>query len=121
MNSCVPPFRRIASNLLWTPEGIVRDPLVVFDRDGVVRFVECCADPDRQPFAEFRAGLLVPGFPREWRAAFEGMQARAATPLPELLAALVSAREGIPVVLSGLDYDALRLLPGSRIDPLFPF
>lgn len=157
MNSSVQPLRRIASNLLWTPQGVVRDPLLEVAPDGRVLSVAVCAEPDRQPFTEFYAGLLVPDFPADYRAAFCCLLAEARTPLPELLAALfaaasathtpisavetpaaipagmsvaapaetpVAASAAIPperlpsgclVVISGLDYDTLRLTAQSQI------
>ncbi|WP_295937704.1 amidohydrolase family protein [uncultured Alistipes sp.] len=61
MNSSVLPSRRIASNLLWTPQGLVRNPLVGVAADGTVLSVETCAEPDRLPGTEFYAGVLAPG------------------------------------------------------------
>lgn len=106
--------RRIASNLLWTPQGVVRNPLVTFAPDGRVLRVEQCADPDRQPATEFHAGLLVPDFPTDYGAFFPQWCAERAS-LPERLPRCVPAPQGIAVVLSGLDYDGLRLTPHSRI------
>lgn len=61
MNSSVQPFRRIASNLLWTPQGLIRNPLVGVAADGRILSVETCAEPDRSPGTEFYAGVLAPG------------------------------------------------------------
>lgn len=61
MNSCVQPVRRIAANLLWTPRGLVRDPLVEVSADGRIVSVTQCAEPDRQAGTEFYAGVLAPG------------------------------------------------------------
>ena len=64
MTSSAPrPSRRIASNLLWTPQGLVRHPLLTLGADGRVLSAECCPDPDRLAATEFYAGLLVPDFP----------------------------------------------------------
>lgn len=145
MNSCAQPSRRIASNLLWTAEGIIRHPLVETDAEGRLRVVGTCPQPDRLPFAEFYAGLLVAGFPADYRAAFASLMIRRETPLPELLAGL-SGAEAVPetgteadirtdwpvadgsglrfpillpagclAVLSGLEYDPLRLTVRSQI------
>ena len=105
MTSSAPrPSRRIASNLLWTPQGLVRHPLLTLGADGRVLSAECCPDPDRLAATEFYAGLLVPDFPADYRAAFDGMRA-AALPLSELLPRIVTPG-GALVVISGLDYDS---------------
>lgn len=109
--------RRVAANLLWTPQGIVRDPLVTFSPEGHPLHIERCTDPDRQPATEFYAGLLVLDFPADYRTAFEALQTENA-PLTELLPHCVPADGGIAVILSGLDYDRLRLTPQSRISPI---
>lgn len=108
------PHRRIASNLLWTPQGIVRRPLVELDPCGRVLSVVSCPDPDRLPFVEFRSGLFVPDFPADFRAAFAALPAR--LPLSESLPALLTPGRGVPVVISGIDYDTLRLTPAARIE-----
>ncbi len=54
--------RKIASNWLWTPEGFLRRPLVTLDDGSRILDVRTCDDPDREPFTEFHAGLLTPGF-----------------------------------------------------------
>lgn len=110
--------RRIASNLLWTPQGVVRNPLVVFASDGRPLRVEQCADPDRQPATEFYAGLLILDFPADY-AAFFGNWCAEQAPLRERLPLCVPAPQGIAVVLSGIDYDELRLTPQTRITPVF--
>lgn len=106
--------RRIASNLLWTPQGVVRNPLVVFASDGRPLRVEQCADPDWQPATEFYAGLLVLDFPANYGTFFGKWCAEQAA-LRERLPLCVPAPQGIAVVLSGIDYDSLRLTPQSRI------
>ena len=116
MNSSAQPSRRIASNLLWTPGGIVRNPLLTLAPDGRVVAVESCSEPDRLAATEFYAGLLVPDFPADYRAAFDGMRV-AALPLSELLPRIVTPG-GALVVISGLDYDSLRLTPQSQIRKL---
>lgn len=114
MNSSAQPIRRIASNLLWTPGGIVRNPLLTLAPDGRVVAVESCSEPDRLAATEFYSGLLVPGFPSDCRAAFERLCRDSATPLPELLAQTVTPG-GVLVVISGLDYESLRLTSRSQI------
>ena len=61
MNSSAQPSRRIASNLLWTPQGLVRNPLVEVAADGRVLSVRTCSAPDRMPGTEFYSGVLAPG------------------------------------------------------------
>ncbi len=90
MNSSVQSSRRIASNRLWTPAGVVCDPLVEVAPDGGILSVERCPDPDRLPFTEFHAGMLVPGFPADYRAAFAWLLARRENSLAELLPQLLS-------------------------------
>lgn len=110
--------RRIASHLLWTPQGVVRNPLVTLSPDGRCLRVEQCADPDRQPATEFYAGLLVLDFPANYDSFF-GKWCAEQAPLRERLPRCVPAPHGIAVVLSGLDYDELRLTPQSRLLPVF--
>ena len=134
MNSSAQLSRRIASNLLWTPQGIVRNPLVEVAPDGRILSVRVCDTPDRSPFTEFHAGLLVAGFPDDYEACFARMSGRP-EPLPELLAELFAPGSGympagtasaasdsaspapgtVLVVVSGLDYDTLRLTASSQI------
>lgn len=111
---CVPQPRKIASNLLWTPQGVVPSPLVTLGADGRVLAVEQCPAPDRCAATEFYAGLFVPEFPAAFREAFERLRTDA-LPLPETLADCVPAPGGVPVIISGLDYDTLRLTSRSRI------
>ncbi|MDE6046562.1 MAG: cytosine deaminase [Alistipes sp.] len=107
--------RKIASNLLWTPQGVVRDPLVEIAADGRMRSLAVCAEPDRMPFVEFYAGLLVFDFPADFRAAFAALQDTPDESLAERLPGLVVPGGGIPVVISGLDYASLRLTPAATI------
>lgn len=115
MNSCMPSRRKIASNLLWTPQGIVRNPMVTLSVGGSVCAVEVCDSPDNQPFTEFYAGLLVLDFPADYQTAFKWLRAQH-QPLPELLPHL--PKGSAIVVLSGLNYTDLRLLSDSRIQRL---
>ena len=111
----MPSIRRIASNLLWTPQGVVRNPLVEMAADGRLLSVVECPAPDRSPFTEFYAGLLVPDFPADYRRAFAAMLALPEIPLPEQLRALPQSSIGVTVVVSGLDYTAMLLTPQSQI------
>lgn len=115
MNSSAQSLRRIASNLLWTPGGLVRNPLAEVASDGHIVRLDTCAEPDREACTEFYPGVLVPGFPADYRAAFERLCAEADTPLPELLARSVQQEGGVAVVISGLDYQTMRLTPRSQI------
>lgn len=112
-SSAQPASRRIASNLLWTPQGLIRSPLLGIGPDGRTRSVETCADPDRLEATEFHAGLLVEGFPADYRAVFDRLRAASAS-LSDALPQLV-APDGVLVVISGLDYASLRLTPHSQI------
>ena len=118
MNASTPPARRIASNLLWTPQGLVRDPLLVLAPDGRIRSVSRCTAPDRLAATEFYAGLLVADFPADYRTAFARLCQHPETPLDEQLRRLVPASPGLLVVLSGLDYPSLRLTAQSQIHAL---
>lgn len=118
MNSSAQPSRRIASNLLWTPQGMIRNPLLKVAADGRILTVGTCPAPDRMAATEFHAGILVADFPDDFREAFRQMLALAGTPLPEQLAALYDGnpRPGRAlVVVSGLDYGTMRLTAASRI------
>lgn len=117
MNSSARPFlRRIASNLLWTPQGIVRSPVVTFYDGDDAFVVETCSCPDRLPETEFHAGLLVADFPADFRGAFERLRASSGDLLADLPHTVVPG--GVWVVLSGLDYARMRLTAESRIQRL---
>ncbi|MBE6182068.1 MAG: cytosine deaminase [Rikenellaceae bacterium] len=117
--SSSPEFnRKTASNLLWTPEGLVRNPLVEWDAEGHVVSLRTCDAPDREPFTEFLAGLLVLDFPCDIRATLAHMQCNADIPLPVLLSRLCPAEERIPVVISGIDYETMQLTANTRITPV---
>lgn len=114
MDSSAQPIRRIASNLLWTPGGIVRNPLLTLAPDGRVVAVESCSEPDRLAATEFYSGLARPRLPGRLPHGFR-------TPVPGLGdAAARTARAdgdagGVLVVISGLDYESLRLTSRSQI------
>lgn len=57
----MPQIRKIASNLLWTPRGLVRNPLVETTTDGRILSVTQNDAPDRMAGVEFYAGVLAPG------------------------------------------------------------
>ena len=111
--------RKTASNLLWTPEGLVRSPLVEWDAEGHVVSLRTCDVPDREPFTEFLAGVLVFDFPCDIGATLDLMQCEANVPLPELLIRFCPAEDGVAVVISGIDYQTMRLTTDTRITPLF--
>ncbi len=114
MTSSAQPNRRIASNLLWSSAtGLVRHPLAELTAAGRLLTVVSCPEPDRLPATEFYAGLLVTGFPAEYRAAFEQLR-RDGRPLPEQLPDIVRP-DGILVLFAGLDYATLRLTPQATI------
>lgn len=117
MNFSAPPLRRIASNRLWTPQGIVLRPVVTVGPDGTILRVEVCAEPDRLPATEFYSGMLVPGFPADYREAFERLRcAREALPLT--LPRFVPSSGGVLVVISGIDPQSMRLMPQAQIRKL---
>lgn len=53
--------RRIASHGLLTDRGWLRNPLVEIGPDGTILSVATCEHPDREPYTEFYAGMLLPG------------------------------------------------------------
>ena len=111
------PHRRIAAHRLWTPQGVVEHPVVTLSPEGRIAALETAADPDRMAATEFRAGVLVPDFPADYRAAFAELL-REGGSLAELLPARVPAPGGRWVVICGLDYAEMRLTEQSRIDLL---
>lgn len=114
----MPPSRKIASNLLWTPQGIVRNPLVRVSEEGRIMRVEECPDPDREPLTEFHAGLLVADFDTDYHAAFARLCSTPNRSLAESLPEAVTHKKGILVVISGIDYDTLCPTPHARIERL---
>lgn len=118
MNSSAQPFRRIACNLLWTPRGVVCNPLAEVAPDGTVRAVRICPEPDREPFTEFYAGLLVPDFPADCRAAFDWLAARREQPLDELLARLIPATNEPPATPAPPSDRAVRGSGATAVQPL---
>ena len=58
-------MRKIASNKLLTREGLLEHPLLEVDDAGHILSIRTSADPDREPFTEFYAGLLIVGLDAE--------------------------------------------------------
>lgn len=112
------PPRRIAAHLLLTAAGErVRRPLVEFAPDGRIRSVAQWRDVDREPFTVFYAGLLVPDFPTDYRAAFAAVAADRTTPLDRLLP---RTPQGVTVLLTGIDYERLLLTDRTTIRRVMP-
>ena len=110
------PSRKIASNALLTANGtLLRQPLMGLDAEGRVVSVVQCAEPDREPFTEFRAGVLVVGLSR---AAFEAVRDDHTTPLTALLPPHLDSGNGHPALLSGLDYATMCFTTESRYEAL---
>ncbi len=104
-------MRRIASNLLFDGRRLLRNPLVCLTDEGQVSEI-CTTDaPDREPFTEFYAGLLVVGLDD---AALPSLLADHTTPIPDLLAPHTNPARGRLTHLTGLDYTTLRFTPESR-------
>lgn len=106
--------RRIAAHWLWTPQGLVRRPVVTLTAAGRPASVASCAEPDRLAATEFYAGLLIFDFPAAWAADFGSLR-RCGRPLLELLREAVPAPDGCTVVLSGLDYASFALTPQAQL------
>ena len=115
MSSSVQPSEKIASNWLFTRDGEwLRYPLVE-RTDGGAFCISLTDAPDRSPFTEFRAGVVVEGLPRE---AFESVAHDYSTPLEELLPPLMVADDRSLALLSGLDYERHCLTPQTIYTPL---
>lgn len=111
-------MRKIASNLLWQDSRLERDPLLTLDDEGRILSLDHRPAPDREPFTEFYSGCMVLSFPGDYRTVFDLMMGEEA-PLDELLRRhVVPPGEGIPAIISGIDYDTMRLTPRSAIRPL---
>lgn len=109
--------RLVASNLLWSPQGVLSHPLLRLAADGRVLGVTRCDDPDRRAATEFRAGVVVPDFPADWRECFARLCAQR-RPLTELLPRCCPAPQGVTVVISGIDYATWLPTPAARIERL---
>lgn len=88
-------------------------PIVTLDEQGEV--IEVCRSeaPDREPFTEFYAGLLVIGLREEL---IPGLQ-KSREPLTKWLPALLTDRQTL-YLITGLDYPTLTPTPNTRIQPL---
>lgn len=80
--------------------------MVELSDEGGVLTVGRCSTPDRVPFTEFYAGVLVVGLACE---AFAAVAHDHTTPLAELLPPLVDPVSECVVLLSGLDYQTMCL------------
>lgn len=115
MSSFVQPSEKIASNWLLTRNGEwLRYPLVERSAGGAFR-ISLTDAPDRSPFTEFRAGVVVEGLTRE---AFERVAHDYTTPLEELLLPLMEGNGRCLALLSGLDYERRLLTPETIYNPL---
>ena len=110
------PSRKIASNALLTADGVLHSrPLIRFDAAGAVVAVDFCEHPDREPFTEFRAGIVVLGFSRE---AFEAVRHNHDTPITELLPPRLQLHSTQAALLTGLDYATMCFTAESRYEAL---
>ncbi len=112
-----PVTRKIASNRLWTPDGVVHNPLVEFDDSGRMVSVVSCPEPDREAMTEFYSGVMIPNFPNLWRETFAAMLLRRNEPLEKLLAESITqtTTTTCTVIISGLNYSPLQLTDKSEI------
>lgn len=88
-------------------------PLVTLDKQGEVVEVRCSEAPDREPFTEFYAGVLVLGLEEEQIPELP----KSREPLTKWLPALLTDRQTL-YLLTGLDYPTLTPTPNTRIQPL---
>ena len=110
------PSRKIASNALLTADGVLhRHPLMHLNEAGEVVSIEFCSSPDRQPFTEFRAGIVVPRLSRE---AFEAVRHNLNTPITELLPPYMEQDSTQAALLTGLDYATMSFTAESRYEAL---
>lgn len=93
----------------------MRNPLITLSPEGRIQRIDTCGQIDRMACTEFYSGITVGGFPDDYRAEFRRMLGQSGTPLKELLAAFPDPQAGVAVVISGVDYDTMRLGAGSRI------
>ncbi len=102
-------MRRIASNKLLTREGILEHPLLEVDDTGCILSIRTTSDPDREPFTEFYAGLLVVGLNAELVERTKKDNASLLDTLPSLL----HPNEGLYLV-TGIDYRTLQPTPAMQ-------
>ena len=86
--------------------------------EGRIASVDICREVDRVPFTEFYAGVLVAGFPADYRAVFERMMAESGEGLEELLLRYATDPQGIVVVISGIGHAPLRLTERAKIQKI---
>lgn len=104
-------MRKIASNLLFDGHTLHRNPLVELSDEGEVLRITTVAHPDRQPFTEFYAGMLVVGVDP---AMLPQLLSDHTTPLLDLLPPTINPARGRLMLLTGLDYAQLRFTTESR-------
>lgn len=93
-------------------EGWVENPLIEFSDEGEVVAIRSTAQPDREPFTSFLAGVVVVGIEDPQRL-WEQLRKEPTTPLDKLLKPhLGTSRRAI--LLSGLDYTHWHLGPDAR-------
>ena len=103
-------MRKIASNKLLTCEGLLEHPLLEVDDVGHILSIRTSSDPDREPFTEFYAGLLIGGLDAELIERTKKDNASLLDTLPSLL----HPNEGLYLV-TGIDYRTLRPTPAMQI------
>lgn len=106
-------LRKIASNRLLRRTGLLRNLLVRLNEQGEVVEVRTTENPDREPFTEFYAGLLVLGLDREQIE--QVLKSR--EPLHEWLPALLTDQPTLHLV-TGLDPASLCATPSVRVQRL---
>ena len=110
------PSRKIASNALLTADGVLhRHPLMHLNEAGEVANITFCTEPDRQPFTEFCAGVVVLGLSRE---AFEAVRHNLNAPITELLLPYMEQDATRAALLTGLDYATMSFTAESRYEAL---
>ena len=87
-------------------------PLVELNDEGLVVHISTCATPDREPFTEFYAGLLVVGLDERL---FRSVSQDTTTPITNLLPPLIDPQHRRLVLLTGIRYETMTLTERSRI------
>lgn len=103
-------MRKIASNKLINRHGLLLNPLVELDDRGLIVRVTTTARPDREPFTEFYAGLLVVGLDNVHTEEL----LRCLQPLTEWLPSRLTDSSEL-YLLTGLDFKTLSPTPQTRI------
>lgn len=99
-------LRKIASNKALTHQGVIDNPLVELDERGVVVRITRCETPDREPFTEHYAGLLVVGLDDALQKELLSRH----DPLPDWLPERLP-QQGELYLVTGLDYHSLCTTP----------